>query len=170
MRIYLIGFMGSGKSHWGKLWAGTHEIPFYDLDRLIEEAENMSVEDIFENKGEEYFRAKETIALHSTIAYPKGIIACGGGTACFHNNIQWMNEHGLTVYLSAHPQYLLDNIMGEKDRRPLLKKINPAELLFFIQQKLSERQPFYQQAKLTLHADALTPSSLEYLLQNNEGA
>lgn len=165
MRIYLIGFMGSGKTHWGRIWSATYQVPFYDLDELITEAEGLSVEDIFEKKGEDYFRMKETMALHSTLGYEHAIIACGGGAACFNQNIQWMNLHGITVYLSAHAQYLLDNIMDEQHKRPLLKKINPAELLFFIQQKLSERLPFYQQANLTLHAESLDGNSLDILLK-----
>lgn len=164
MRIYLIGFMGCGKSHWGRLWADTHAMPFYDLDDMISESEEMPVVDIFEKKGEEYFRMKETVALHNTLAFDHAVIACGGGAACFNQNINWMNEHGITVYLSASPPFLLDRIMDEKDKRPLLKKINPAELLFFIQQKLTERLPFYQQAKLTLHADALEKNSLDVLI------
>ena len=78
-----------------------------------------------------------------------------------------MNEHGLTVYLSAGPQFLLDNIMKEKDKRPLLKKVNQSELLFFIEQKLNERQVFYNQAKLILHAETLHEKSLEGIISSN---
>jgi shikimate kinase len=164
MRIYLVGFMGSGKTHWGRRWANTHQWPFYDLDEMIETDEQQSIEAIFEQKGEEYFRMKETMALHTTLAYDRAIIACGGGTPCFHGNIDWMNEHGFTVYLSATPSLLLEQIMLEKDKRPLLKKVNEAELLFFIEQKLAERQPFYHQAKLTLPVSELHANSLSVLI------
>lgn len=167
MRIYLVGFMGSGKSHWGKLWATAGHWPFYDLDAMIEADVQKSIEQIFEQDGEPYFRMKETVALHSTLAFEKAIISCGGGTACFHDNMDWMNHHGMTVYLSASPQMLLDNIMKEGNNRPLLKKINPAELLFFIQQKLEERLPFYHRSTLTLHAEDLNGQSLQQLMASN---
>ena len=167
MRIYLIGFMGSGKTHWGSIWANHYQMPFYDLDTIIAGTEGQSIEDIFEKKGEDFFRLKETLALHSTLAYDHAIIACGGGTACFHQNMEWINQHGVSVYLSANAQYLLDRIMDEQEKRPLLKKINPAELLFFIQQKLEERLPHYQQAHLTLHAESLTGHSLDSIIQSS---
>lgn len=161
MRIFLIGFMGSGKSYWGKLWAAANNLAFYDLDEVIEEEEQKSVLDIFEKKGEDYFRVKESTNLRTMSALDNCIIACGGGTACFYDNMDWMNENGFTIYLSATPNQLLETIMLEKDKRPLLKKINEAELLFFISQKLDERIPFYRQAKLTLHVEDLNEQSLK---------
>ena len=88
------------------------------------------------------------------------IIACGGGAACFDSNIEWMNENGLTIYLHASANELLENIMKEKDRRPLVKHVNEAELLFFIQKKLEERIHFYEQAKIRLRVEDLNEQSL----------
>lgn len=164
MRIYLIGFMGSGKSHWGRRWAATHEWPFYDLDDMVTSSERLSVTDIFEQKGEEYFRMRETLTLRRTLGINRAIIACGGGAPCFHGNMEWMNEQGFTIYLSATPAYLLQQVMNDRSQRPLLKNVNEAELLYFIQQKLAEREPFYQQAKLTLHADGLSANSLDAVI------
>ncbi|HRF27323.1 MAG TPA: shikimate kinase [Ferruginibacter sp.] len=161
MRIYLIGFMGSGKSHWGRRWAATHEWPFYDLDDMITSSERLSVTDIFEQRGEEYFRMRETLTLRRTLGINRAIIACGGGTPCFHGNMEWMNEQGFTIYLSATPAYLLQQVMADRSQRPLLKNVNEAELLYFIQQKLAEREPYYLQAKLTLHTDGLSANSLD---------
>ncbi|MFT3910635.1 MAG: shikimate kinase [Ferruginibacter sp.] len=166
MRIFLIGFMGSGKTHWGKVWADVHEIPFYDLDQIIEKSEGKSVLDIFEKNGEKYFRFKESIALRTMTAYDNCIIACGGGAACFDENIDWMNENGLTIYLHASPTELLENIMKEKDKRPLLNKVNEAELLFFIQKKLEERIHFYEQAKLRLRVEELNEESLRRVVSS----
>jgi shikimate kinase len=156
--------MGSGKTYWGKLWAEKHEIPFYDLDEEIEKTEKRSVLDIFEKSGEKYFRFQESIALRSMSAHDHCIIACGGGAACFDENIEWMNENGLTVYLHASPQELLENIMKEKEKRPLVKHVNEAELLFFIQKKLEERIPFYEKAKIRLRAEDLNENSFKKIV------
>ena len=163
-RIFIVGFMGTGKSHWGKLWALRHQLTFIDLDVLIENAEPQSVVDIFENAGEEYFRVKEASILRDQLMHENCIISCGGGTPCFYDNMEWMNENGYTVYLSATAPYMLKNIMDEKEKRPLIKNVNEAELLFFVEQKLKERLPFYSKASLTLDAATLDENSLSQLL------
>jgi shikimate kinase len=150
MRFFLIGFMGSGKSYWGRQWAPQIGYDFYDLDDLIELQENKAVLDIFENKGEDYFRLKEAELLRSLAKHDNCIIACGGGTACFYDNIDWMNENGYTIYLSAPPSYLLEKIKNELEKRPLVKNFNEAEVLFFIEKKLKERLPFYERANKTI--------------------
>lgn len=164
MRIFILGFMGTGKSHWGKLWAESKNMEFYDLDALIEEQEKASVVDIFEKAGEDYFRVKEASMLRDMLKYDNCIISCGGGSPCFYDNMQWMNDNGTTIYLSATPPYILKNVMDEKEKRPLIKKVNEAELLFFVEQKLKERAPFYGQAKLTLDAETLDTNSLSSIL------
>jgi shikimate kinase len=155
MHIFLLGFMGSGKSHWGKIWAAMHKFDFIDLDEEIEKREQQSVADIFEKKGEDYFREKEAKALRSLDLAENTIISCGGGSPCFYDNMDWMNEHGLTVFLNASPHYILNNIKNEKDKRPLLKHTNDAELLFFIEQKIKERMSFYNKAKVIVEAATL---------------
>ncbi|MBS1733914.1 MAG: shikimate kinase, partial [Bacteroidetes bacterium] len=127
------------------------------------QTEGQSVVDIFDNAGEEYFRIKEASILRDQLEHENCIIACGGGTACFNNNMEWMNEHGFTVYLTAPASFLLQRIMDEKEKRPLVKNVNEAELLFFVEQKLKEREPFYRQAKLVLDAAALDENSLEQI-------
>ena len=158
--------MGSGKTHWGRVWANFHEMPFHDLDEVIEKAEGKSVLDIFEKKGEQYFRFQESIALRTMSQYDDCIIACGGGAACFEENIEWMNENGLTIYLHASAQELLENIMKEKDKRPLLNKVNEAELLFFIQKKLEERIGFYEKAKIQLRVADLSEESFKKIVSS----
>ena len=158
--IFLIGFMGSGKTHWGKIWAQQKGFDFYDLDEMIETKEGQTIAAIFEKEGENYFRKIETKMLHSFSGKSNCIISCGGGTACFNENIQWMNDHGTTVYLAASPTYILSRVKEEKDKRPLINKLNEAELLFFIEQKLKEREPFYNQAQLILPVADLNENSL----------
>ncbi len=163
-RIFLIGFMGTGKSHWGRQWADLHGMSFIDVDELIETAEGQSVVDIFEKAGEEYFRVKEASILRDQLQQQHCLVSCGGGAPCFYDNMDWMNENGITIYLSASPAYILKNVMDEKEKRPLIKNVNEAELLFFIEQKLKERTPFYCKAKMTLDAETLTVHSLKGIL------
>lgn len=160
-KIFLIGFMGSGKTYWGKIWAQQSGLAFYDLDEVIEKEQGKTIAAIFEKDGEDHFRKIETIALHSFAETENCIIACGGGTACFNDNMQWMNDNGRTIYLSATPQYIFDRVLDDKEKRPLIKKHNEAELFFFIEQKLKEREPFYNQAKIILPVNELNENSLQ---------
>ena len=166
-RIFLIGFMGSGKTHWGRIWAEKKQVNFFDLDKQIEKAAGESIADIFEKKGEEYFREIERHVLRKFEVRNNFILACGGGTPCFFENLQWMNEKGATVYLRATPSEILERVTAEIQDRPLLKKVNPSELLFFIEQKLKEREPFYRQAKYILDTDSLTITSLSEVLSKD---
>ncbi len=154
-KIFLIGFMGSGKTHWGNIWAKQQSVHFFDLDGVIEELEKKTTADIFEKKGEDYFRKKETMALKTFAKINKGIIACGGGTPCFNDNMKWMNDHGTTVYLQSAAQDIFDRVLEEQEHRPLIKKLNRAELFFFIEQKLKEREPYYKMADIILKSNKL---------------
>lgn len=166
MIIFIIGFMGSGKTYWGKQWAAQLQYNFIDLDNRIIEIENSSVSRIFEKKGEPYFRKVEAATLR-TFTESNTLIACGGGTAVYENNLEWMNEKGITIYLKAPAKYLLENIKKEPGQRPLIKETNEAELLFFIQQKLKEREVFYAQAKYTLDVETLNLKSLHKIIKLN---
>ncbi len=147
--------MGSGKSHWAKVWAEKENLSFYDLDTEIENAFGTSIADIFEKEGEEKFRELERYHLRIFQNKKNFILACGGGTPCFSDNMQWMQEHGKVIYLKATPELLLKQVMHETEQRPIIKKVNPSELLFFIQKKLQEREPFYSQADIIINtADA----------------
>jgi shikimate kinase len=157
--------MGSGKSHWGKIWAGKNQLSFYDLDEQIEKTMGESIANVFEKKGEANFREMERYVLRKFETKNTFLMACGGGTPCFFENIQWMNEQGTTIYLQASPQEILEKVMNETEERPLLKKLNESELLFFIEQKLKEREPFYRQAKYTLDTNSLTITSLSEILK-----
>lgn len=165
MRIYITGFMGSGKSYWGKKWAVENGLSFYDLDEIIEENEQLSIDLIFEKKGELYFRQKESALLRSTEDYENCIIACGGGTPCYDDNMGWMNAHGLTIWIEASPAQLFENMINETDKRPLLKNLDQAESINFIERKLKERNEFYKKAKVHLHFNELNPKSMENIIQ-----
>lgn len=147
-KIFLIGFMGSGKSYWGSIWAKEKNLDFIDLDKLIEAQEQKTVAEIFEINGEDYFRKAEANMLRLLEDKENCIIACGGGTPCFNENMDWMNKNGITIYLQISPSNILQRVVKEKNKRPLINKLNEAELLFFIEQKLQEREPFYSAAKI----------------------
>lgn len=162
--FFLIGFMGSGKSHWGKIWAEANQLSFVDLDAVIEEKAGKTVAEIFELDGEDHFRGLEADALRACADLQNAIIACGGGTPCFYENMRWMNEHGTTIYIACTTTEILERVLLEKEKRPLLKKLNHAELLFFIEQKVKERTPFYSQASLTVQSGLLTETSFPNII------
>ena len=155
MPIYLIGFMGSGKSYWGKVWAKEYDFAFYDLDEEIEKITGKSISEIFKAEGEEYFRELETNTLHSFKDKSNYLLACGGGTPCFNNNIDWMNEHGVTVYLNTSPDIIFNRLKDEKEKRPLIKVLSDAQLYSFIQNKIKEREPYYIKAKFILDDNSI---------------
>jgi len=165
MKIFLTGFMGSGKTYWGRAWAQQEGLAFYDLDEVIVNAEGQSIDSIFEKSGEPYFRKTEAAQLRRFAGIDNCIIACGGGTPCFEDNMAWMNANGITVYLRTTPQYVYERVLDEKDKRPLIKKLNAAELLFFIEQKMKEREPFYSQAQLQFGVTDVSLQSIKEILQ-----
>lgn len=160
MPVFLVGFMGSGKTHWGKIWAEEQQLDFYDLDEIIQADQGRSINTIFDADGEEFFRKLETVTLMRFTGKENCLLACGGGTPCYNNNMDWMNNNGTTVYLDARPGFILDRVKEEIDKRPLINKLNESELLFFIEQKLKERVPIYRQAKIVLDAESLDKNSL----------
>jgi len=163
--IFLIGFMGSGKSHWGHIWALKNGYTFYDLDGEIETACKMSVEEIFEKHSEEKFRELERYHLGKFLNKKKCLVSCGGGTPCFFDNLEWMKKKGHVIYLQASPDYILHRVMDETAKRPLLKEVNESELLVFIQKKLKEREPVYLKAGHVLDVNNLTEDSLKFLFE-----
>lgn len=151
MRIFLIGYMGSGKTHWGKQVADRLHLPFYDLDEVIIQSEQKSVNDIFESSGEEYFRVKEKDTLEKLVEENESmVLSTGGGTPCFFNNIDLMKKYGTVVWLNTHVDILLNRLIKERLHRPLLKGITDQELKTFIIRKLNERRMYYEQADVII--------------------
>ena len=162
MRIFLIGFMGSGKTHWGIKIAEKLKIPFYDLDAVIVNSEGMSISEIFSNKGEEYFRYMEKQTLENLVTKEENfVLSAGGGTPCFFNNIDFMKRNGKVLWLNTSLEALNQRLLKEKMSRPLLKGITEAGLRSYIIRKLSERKMYYEQADLMVHEET---TELEPLL------
>jgi shikimate kinase len=167
MKLFLIGFMGSGKSHWGRLLAEKIAHPFFDLDHVITEKEQKSVSQIFSEKGEEYFRVQEKQMLEDLVEeHPKFIISCGGGTPCFFNNITFMKKYGVVVWLNTDVDVLVQRLLKEKHSRPLLKDIPDDDLKSFIMKKLHGRKLYYQQAHVIVNEESLSIDTFMKILSN----
>jgi len=164
MKIFLIGFMGSGKTTFGHKLAKKLGYDLIDLDHLIESKAGMSIAKYFEKSGEPAFRKLEKATLQN-IPFPDNvIIATGGGTPCFSDNMEWMNDHGTTVYLSLSPQALADRLQHGQAERPLIKDLNKQELIDFITEKLVSREEFYKKAKFIVNGlDITVEKFLKYL-------
>ena len=149
-RIILIGYMGAGKTTVGKALSKELGIIFYDLDWYIESRMRKSVAQIFAERGEEGFRKIEYNMLHEVAEFEDVIISCGGGTPCFFDNMDYLNQQGQVVYLKADPEVLYKHLLMGKVERPLLKNKTPEELIVFIREQLEKRESYYSKARYTL--------------------
>ena len=169
MKIFLIGFMGSGKTHWGKLLSAKLQLPFRDLDSLIVEKEQKSIADVFAEKGEEYFRYQEKQTLEELINEEESfVLSCGGGTPCFFNNIELMKKSGKVLWLNTSIDVLKDRLLKERMSRPLIRDINEEELRRYIVRKLTERKMYYEQADAMVNEESITLEELIRSLLQNE--
>ena len=139
-RIIIIGYMGAGKTTVGKALSKELGIPFYDLDWYIESRMRKTVSQIFAEKGEEGFRKIEYNMLHEVAEFENIIISCGGGTPCFFDNIDYLNQQGETIYLKARPDVLYGHLKMAKVERPLLKNKSPEEMQQFIGEQMEKRE------------------------------
>lgn len=150
MHIYLVGFMGVGKTTIGKKLANQLKLRFIDTDKLVVQQTGKSIPKLFEQQGEDGFRLLESQVLRSIDDEPS-VIATGGGLPCFYDNMLYMNVHGVTVYIKADKLFIHSRLSQAKAPRPLIKSLNSDELLAFIEEKLTQRQVFYGQS--LLHVD-----------------
>ena len=157
MKVFLIGFMGCGKSFWGQQLSEKLQLPFFDLDKKIEEHEGKNITEIFTTEGEEYFRIQEKEALHLlSESHESFIMACGGGTPCFYNNIDYIKKQGTVVWINCSIDCLYSRLVKEKDKRPLIKELTDEALRSFIVKKYSTRKNYYQQAQVVINSDELS--------------
>jgi shikimate kinase len=148
--IYIIGFMGSGKSTAGKKLAASLGWAFIDLDRKIEEQAGKTIPEIFAHDGEDYFRKIETLVLHSTESLTETVISTGGGTPCHGENMNFMLANGITVYLKLTPEQLTNRLLESTGERPLIKNIPDDQLYGFIENKLARREKWYGRANIII--------------------
>lgn len=137
------------------------QLPFFDLDDVIEEQQGKSITAIFEEMGEEHFRMLEKDSLYLlTESHENFVMACGGGAPCFFNNIDYMKSRGITVWINCTADSLYNRLVKEKEKRPLVKAIPDEELKSFIVKKYADRKIFYQQAAVILAEESLTLDAL----------
>lgn len=157
-RIFLIGYMGSGKTTLGKAFSQAEQLQFIDLDWYIEERFHKTVREIFAERGENGFREVEKRMLHEVGEFENVLIAAGGGTPCFFDNMEYMNRVGDTVFLDVDPKVLFRRLKIAKAKRPLLADKTDDELMSVITGALEQRMPFYARAKYRFNAELLESS------------
>ena len=148
--IFLIGFMGAGKSTIGKKLAHRLGLTFFDLDKLIEAKAGCSISDIFKFLGETAFREMEQACLQSFQTKDHFLLACGGGTPCFFDNLHLMKDNGLVVYVDLQESVLFERLSKAKKIRPSIVGLAENQLKDFISKQLKTRMTFYEQADLTM--------------------
>ncbi len=156
MRLYIIGYMGCGKSSTGKKVARRAGVPFLDTDAMVEAAEGATVADIILYEGEEHFRVEERKALLATAAEADCVVSTGGGLPVWGDNMEEIRRLGRSVYLRRSPENILSRLSPYgRHKRPKFRRLNDEDLLAFMRANLAEREPVYMQADEVVECDAL---------------
>ncbi|MBQ7963804.1 MAG: shikimate kinase [Alistipes sp.] len=167
-KIFLIGYMGCGKSSLGRKLAKAGGMEFMDMDSIIEQREGASISDIFHYQGEEYFRDAER-ALIEELGTAEGdmVISTGGGAPTWQNNMELMNSLGATIYLRRTAQQIASRLSPHgRQKRPKLRGLNDEELVAFMTTNMAEREPFYSKAKYCVDcAERSDAELIDYILQ-----
>ena len=158
--IYLIGFMGCGKTTLGKKVANQLKYDFIDLDQLIEKRASLTINEFFTKNGEESFRVFEKQLLIEVSSSENTVVAVGGGTPCYFTNMEIMNQTGETFYFQRPVKELFNRIVNARDNRPLVKDKSEEELLVYIEDLLNKREVFYLKSKFTIPRNKLTVHDL----------
>ena len=164
-KVYLIGFMGVGKSTVGKKLASLLNYEFIDTDNVFEKKYKLGIDTFFSKYGEDLFRKLEHEILLSTFSKKHCIVSTGGGMPCYLDSIQQINNNGLSVYLQMNEKAILSRLLSSKQKRPLLKNMNENELLIFINNSLIKRNPYYCDANITVPALSIGVDDLARQIQ-----
>lgn len=165
-RVYLIGYMGVGKTTMGKRLSKSLGLSFIDLDKFMESKYLKTVPDLFHEKGEDEFRKMEQKLLREISQIENVVISTGGGTPCYFDNMDVMNNTGVTVYLKARPEDLAARLLVSRNVRPIISERSPEELLPFIVAHLSQREPFYNRAQIVYEINRVLTKDEIYLTLN----
>lgn len=163
MRIYLLGFMGTGKSTLGHQVAVTLGTPLFDTDAVIESQAGMSIADIFKTYGEAHFRHLEADVLRQTTFYPKSLNVTGGGLPCFDDNMTWMIQNGITMYIHWPDEVLKKHLLQLQPKRPLLEGLTDEQSSMKISDLLAIRKPVYEMAAITIEMTGNIESDYQLL-------
>ena len=166
MRIYLVGYMGCGKSTMGRKLASMLDLTLIDLDHYLENKYFKTIPQIFTEEGEESFRKKEQAVLHEVSAFENVIIATGGGAPCFFDNMEVMNRTGFCIFLDVETEELVERLTHAKTERPIIKGKSKEELAGFIDEMMKKRRPFYEKAKYILKGKNISPEQIIQIIQN----
>ena len=165
--IILLGYMGVGKTSVGKVLAHKLGMQFYDLDWYIEERFRKKICDIFAEKGEDGFRTIERNMLHEAAEFENIVLSLGGGTPCFFDNMDYLNQCGTTLFLDASPQTIVKHLKISHTVRPLLRDKKGEELLNHISTQIQQRMPYYSKAQYTINVDVLDSFDKSDMLVDN---
>jgi shikimate kinase len=165
MKIILVGFMSSGKTTVGRYLARKTNMEFIDIDEAFEDRYKMSITSFFDLFGETKFRELEHQILIDNLNNENTIIATGGGTPCFFDNMQLINTHGISVYLKLHPNSIVSRLLHTKKQRPLLKNLKPEEMAEYVKQQITHRESYYNQAKFIYPLENKKPNEVYNLLK-----
>ncbi len=168
-KFFLTGYMGSGKTTAGKKLSTKLGYEFIDLDKFIEQEYQLTIPEIFAKKGEKEFRAMEHNALKKLLEKDNLVIACGGGTPCYYNNMELMNNHGNTVYLKMSADSLVSRLLNAKDKRPIIANKTEKELREFVTRQLEKREDFYDQAQYVVKGKDLNVDELALFVKEKVG-
>jgi len=169
-KFFLTGYMGSGKSTVGEKLAAKLKYDFIDLDKLIESDYKQSIPEIFATKGEKEFRAMEHNTLKRVIEKNNVVVACGGGTPCYYDNMELMSNNGVTVYIKMSVDALVDRLTNAKEKRPLIENKTAPELRSFIKRQLEKREDIYHKAQYTVKGKDLNVDELALFVKEQVGA
>ncbi len=172
MKLFLVGFMGCGKTTLGKHLASKLKYDFIDFDVLFETRFRISITDFFLKYGESHFRKIESQMLKEAEFYDRTVFSTGGGTACFFDNMEWMNREGITIYVKMSAETLHSRLVKSKLKRPLIADLTNDELKIYIENQLKQREAFYTMASLTVDGfnpkiDEIAGSVMAKMLSNS---
>jgi len=167
MRIYLVGLPGSGKSTLGKELSKFLQLTFIDTDAEIVKSEDKSIEAIFKESGETYFRNLEQVTLQKLSTIENAVISTGGGTPCFFDNIEFMNKTGIVIFIDVPVETIHARLTFSqaKEKRPMLEGKSSEEVLDFVKTKYKEREPFYSKAKIRIKGSNIKTAELVERIQ-----
>jgi len=164
-RIYFVGYMGAGKTTISRKIAQMLHWDWCDTDQMFEAKYKISIQDFFNRYDETLFRKLESPLLKETKFFKKTVVATGGGLPCFYDNMEWMNQNGLTVYLRISPESVVNRLESSKKKRPVLQNKNSEELLDFVSKHMRKRNIYYTQAHQMVKAESCDLKALHQLLQ-----
>lgn len=157
MILFLVGYAGSGKSTMAKRLSRRLQLKMIDTDKRVEKLEGATIADIFYYQGEEYFREAERRALESVESEGDVIVATGGGLPTWGDNMAWMREHGVVVYLRRSAEQILSRLSDYgREKRPMFRGKSDEELIEFMREQMAERERYYSEADITIECTALS--------------